>query len=304
MRRWLLWLAAAAALWALAFACPSGAQDDVAVSYDQIERVLPADVIVPPPEAFAADEEATRAAIGQQPTNKRGRRGAANALAVLSDDLRAQGFPRLERHVFYRGWERIENLVTGIVVLRKCDVGMLVTLDPGHKTYRVEDPAAADRARLLQRAEQQRAGGGSLDIVRHVDPPQTETIEGISTNVYRTADTLRVEAATGSCRATTIASTTQTYYAPFAAPVTRCARAAPDFPASSLAVVARDGCRPSVVAHVSGSSESGAPLVLYRVMTLSEARDRLILLTARGNIRSIVNPAALFEIPTGYTKAT
>jgi hypothetical protein len=310
MRRTLLWLAAAGALAALAFGGPLAAQDDVGISYDQVERVLSADAAVPGPDAFALDEEEARAASAPSPANKRGlarllpadRRGSAGALAALTDDLRALGYPRVERHVFYHGWERVENLATGIVVLRKCDQGTIVTLDPERKTYRIEEPLAADRARLLQRAAQQRPGGAMLDVVRRVDPAGGSTIAGIAASAYQSTETLRVSGATGSCRATTVSAQTQTHYAPFAAPATRCARAAPDFPASTLAVVARDGCRPSVSAHASGATEPSAPLVLYRLMTLTEGRDRLALLTARGNIRSVVNPAPLFEIPPGYTK--
>ncbi len=313
MRRWLLWLTAAVALCALGFAGPSGAADDVAVAYDQIERVVPADAVPPPPDEFDADEVQTRKAIALRPAGKHGvsrligsigRKGPADALSALSDDLRDAGFPRLERHVFYRGWERIEDLVSGTVVLRKCDQGMLVTLDSLRKTYQVDDPGEVDRARLLQRAAAQRAGGGSVDVVRRVDKMQSRTIDGTATDAYQTTQTLRTESATGSCRVTTIASQTETYYAPFGAPVSTCPRAAPDFPATPIAVVARDGCRPSAVAHASGTTEPSAPLVLYRLMTLTEGRDRMVLLLARGHLRTIVSPAALFEIPPGYTKAT
>jgi hypothetical protein len=312
MPRILLWLAAAAALCVLGFGVPSRAADDIATAYDQIERVLPPDAAVPGPEAFDADEQETRAAFVPPAANKRGvarflpsdgRKGSVAQLAALSEELRQAGFPRLERHVFYRGWERIENLATGIVVLRKCDQNALITLDPGRKTYRVEEPLASDRAELLRRASRERPGGASLDVERHVERADARTVAGIEATAYRSAETLRVDAATGSCRPTTIAAQTQTYYAPFSAPVATCPRRAPDFPATPLAVVARDGCRPSVAAHATGTTEPSAPLVLYRLMTLVEGRERLMLLTARGNIRSIVGPGALFEIPPGYARA-
>ncbi|HXP92369.1 MAG TPA: hypothetical protein VN905_02770 [Candidatus Binatia bacterium] len=313
MRRWLLWSIGAVALCALGFAGPSGAADDVAVAYDQIERALPAGAVPPAPDEFDADEAETRKAIALRPGGKRGisrligsmgRKGPADALSALSDDLRDAGFPRLERHVFYRGWERIEDIVGGTIVLRKCDQGMLVTLDSVHKTYRVDEPAAVDRARLLERAAGERAGGGSLDVVRRVEKMQSRTIDGIVADAYRATQTLRSDSATGSCRVATIASQTETYYAPFGAPVSTCPRAAPDFPATPLAVVARDGCRPSGVAHASGTTEPSAPLVLYRLMTLTEGRTRMMLLLARGHLRTIVSPAALFEIPPGYAKAS
>jgi hypothetical protein len=308
-----LWLLAAAALFALFSPGRSRAADDTAIAYDQIERVIPNDAIVPGPDAFAIDEEETRAAIAQRGGAKRGlarivaslghKGGASDTLGVVADDLQQLGFPRLERHVFYRGWERIENLSTGIVVLRKCDLGMQVTIDPGRRTYRVEEPLAADRARLLQQADRERPGGATLQLIQQTDPAQALTIGGVSAAGYRGETTLRVQAATGSCRVTTINAETLTYYSTMRAPISSCPHPAPDFPATPLGSVARDGCRPSVTAQKAGATEPSASLVLYRLLTLTEGQDRLQLLTARGNVREIADPAQLFAVPSGYAKA-
>lgn len=306
----LLWGAAGVLLAGL-IAGPSGATGEVALAYDQIERVLPGDAVVPAPDDFELDEQQTRAAIAQQPGGRRGfsrvvgslgRRGPGDALTALTDDLRADGYPRLERHVFYRGWERIENLVTGTIVLRMCDRSELVTIDPARKTYRIADPLAADRAAAEQRAARDRPGAAALELARTIEPAAPLSAGGVAAQVYRSEETVRTADASGSCRETAIDAQTQTYYAAQPAPVVLCPRPAPDFPATPLTAIARDGCRPTVAARITGPAEPSWALVLYRAVTLAEGRDRLVLLTARGNIGTIPDAAQLFEVPPGYAK--
>lgn len=308
-----LWMTAVAALCALAVAQSRAAGDD-AVTYDQIERIVAPEATVPAPDAFAADAEETRAEIARENAGRRGiarllpaigrRSSRTDTLTALADDLRALGYPRIERHVFYHGWERVEDLVTGIVVLHKCDAGLLVTIDPQRKTYRIDDPIAYDRARLLERAAHEGAGEATVELVRHAEVAAAQTIDGVAASAVAARETLSVTNASGSCRAATISATSRTYFAPYAAPRSLCPRPAPDFPSSPLAVVARDGCRPTVQASNDGPSPPRAPLVLYRLLDLTEGHDRVRLLTSRGNVHPVADPAPLFEVPSGYTKAT
>lgn len=310
--RGFLWLTAVAALSSLAFGRSQAA--DEAIAYDQVERVLAPDVPAPAPENFASDEDDTRAQIMHEEGGRRGigrllpvigrRAPRTDALTALADDLRALGYPRIERHVFYHGWERVENLVTGTVVLHKCDVGSLITIDPEHKTYRLDDPVELDRARLLQIASREQPGKAILDLVRHADPAPAQTADAAAAaRPFTTQETLNITNASGSCRAAAIAATTQTYFAAFDAPRSMCPQPAPDFPSTPLAVVARDGCRPVVQAHADGPAPPAGELVLYRLLDLTEGNDRLRLLTARGNVHPVADPAPLFEVPSGYTKA-
>jgi hypothetical protein len=181
---------------------------------------------------------------------------------------------------------------------------MQLTLDPAHQTYRVDDPIAADRARLVQRAQDDRPGSAMLDLDEHVDPEPARTIEGVTAGAYHAQTTMHVQDASGSCRATSISADSRTYYAPMRAPVSSCPRAAPDFPSTPLTAVARDGCRPAVTAQRTGSAEPSTPLVLYRLLILTEGNERLQLLTARGNVHEVPDPGPLFEVPAGYSKSS
>ncbi len=178
MKRSLLRLTGAIAIFLLLAPSRPFAAPPPGLSYDEIVRVV-INATPPPPGSFQTDLAALQApAVASSPTpapKKRGISlgniasavlggnvgGAAGAIAgdaasnaignAMDAQLGAQfgalaasmrGFltPHLLRYSYYNGWERIDDVTAQNATIRKCDAGQVITLDLAKKTYAILDP--------------------------------------------------------------------------------------------------------------------------------------------------------------------
>ncbi|MFN2459873.1 MAG: hypothetical protein ABR591_04200 [Candidatus Velthaea sp.] len=344
---------------ALSAAAPPGLQ------YDELVRVV-IGATPPPPGNFAADVAALNApvAAATPAPKKKGLGGLGNiagavltgqnvgnavAGAVVSNAIDAQmdrmltatagtfanalrGLTqgRLERHAYYNGWERIDDVAAQTATIRKCDIHQVVKLDIAKKTYQVFDPtsepvdkpgpAPAPQPRNRQSATPapEAPGTAVIDFSQNVKPLGAARLEGIDTTGYDDRTTLGVTQATGSCRNGTFGFDTRAYYSKIAQPNVSCpvTAARQRYPDQPVTMVASGGCRPTFTAHKSGPVPPAGSLAMYAAMQFlasdsgsaatpapSATPGGFTFLTERGNVHSLSGAdAALFEIPKDFTR--
>ncbi len=346
-------------------ASPTGLQ------YDELVRFLPG-ATPPPPGNFAADVAAVSspAAVAATPAPRRHGFGNLGAIAgsVLSGDvkgavggaaseavggaldaqtdrllaatagsfaaaLRGLTQGRVERHSFYSGWERVDDLAAQTATIQKCDLHQIISLDLAKKTYTLVDttakvgsapapPPASRRQDRESTPAPEQPGTAVAQLSNVVTELAPKKLDGLDTNGYDDSSTFTVSQATGSCRNGTFGFRSRTYYSKLAAPRLVCpvdaapAPARQAYPREPANFVASGGCRPTFTAHKSGPLPPVQNLSLYSTMaaTGSAGADAtpapggspapgFVFLTERGNVHTLgASDENLFEIPAGFTR--
>src|SRR5450631_2475389 len=70
----------------------------------------------------------------------------AATTGAFAGALRGLNAGRVERHSFYAGWERIDDVAAQTATIRKCDLHQVISLDLAKKTYSIQDPTARSAA--------------------------------------------------------------------------------------------------------------------------------------------------------------
>lgn len=253
---------------------------------------------------------------------------------MLAGAMRGLTQGRLERHSFYSGWERVDDVAAQTAVITKCDLHQIIRLDLAKKTYSVTDPTApagespatapVAKGRHGREAAPPREEPGTAvaDFSNVVKPLEPRKFEGLDTTGYDDTSTFAMTQATGSCRNGTFAFTTRAYYSRLATPQLVCPLAIPAvtrqrYPREPMNFVASGGCRPTFTAHKSGPNPPTQNLAMYQTIAMSGSAGTaatpnpsgspvpgFVFLTERGNLHSLgAANAGLFEIPADFTKA-
>jgi hypothetical protein len=276
---------------------------------------------------------ATDAVVGNAIDAQTDRILAASA-GAFAGALRGLTQGRLERHSFYGGWERVDDVAGQTATIRKCDLHQFIKLDLAKKTYSIEDPTArsSEPSEPAPKAHDRepdqtpapaQPGTAVVDFSNVVTPLPPRKLEGLDTTGYDDTATLSMTQATGSCKNGTFAVRSRSYYSRLATPRLVCPIAAmppqrypqPDQP---QAVVAQGGCRPTFTAHKSGPLPPAGNLSLYSTVAMSAGSGGpaaaaapgppgspggFLFLTERGNVHSLGTANAnLFAIPSDFTK--
>lgn len=236
---------------------------------------------------------------------------------------------RVERHSFYAGWERVDDIAAQTATIRKCDLHQVISLDLAKKTYTVEDPtarsagtapaASAARPHGRESTPPPEAPGTAVadfsNVVAEVGPRK---LDGIDTTGYDDTSKFAITQATGSCRNGSFAFHSKTYYSRLATPRLVCPMTAMPpqrYPQQPQNFVASGGCRPTFTAHKSGPVPPAQNLSMYSTIAMSGSSGEaapaaaassapgFVFLTERGNVHSLsAANANLFEIPPDFTR--
>ncbi|GAC1535566.1 MAG: hypothetical protein NVS2B17_05990 [Candidatus Velthaea sp.] len=237
---------------------------------------------------------------------------------------------KVERHAFYNGWERVDDLAAQTATIRKCNLNQVVKLDLAKKTYSIYDPTSepvdspapasppSKRGRNAETPQPEAPGTAVADFSQTVRPLGPQRIEGLDTAGYDDQTTFAVTQASGSCRNGNFGFASRAYYSKLAQPVSVCpiTPARRRYPETPVNMVASGGCRPTFTAHKSGPVPPVGKLALYQAIGFSGGSGAtpapaasgspagFTFLTERGNVESLVaGDAAAFEIPKDFTKA-
>jgi hypothetical protein len=239
---------------------------------------------------------------------------------------------RLERHSFYAGWERVDDVAAQTATIRKCDLHQLIRLDLAKKTYSIDDPSAPSKAPAApaprSRERQSDAtpapeapGTAVADFSNTVTPLGEKRLDGLDATGYDDTSTFAMSQATGSCRNGTFSFRSKTYYSRLTTPRAVCpieAMPVQRYPEEPKNFVASGGCRPTFTAHKSGPLPPAQNLPLYSAIAMSAGSGGgfatpspsaspppgFVFLTERGNVHTLsAANAGLFEIPADFTKA-
>lgn len=341
-----LGLAILAAAVAKGTAAPSG---PVGLQYDEIVRVAAGTTTPPPPGAFENDLSAivngSQTTPAAKPAAKK--RGLGNLIgAVLSGnaadvvvdaatqkvvdnavggmmgslnafrDFMQAG--KLERHAFYKGWERVDDVAAKTATIKKCDLNQYIELNLEKKTYHITNPTGgthpassgshASNASTETPAPEQ-PGTAVVDFTRKGTALAAQTLSGVQTTGYSNRNSLTVSQATGSCRNGSFTLVSTEYMSAMKQPRAVCPLpASPRVPMEPKRVVARGGCKPTFTVHNSGPVAPSGRLAMYTCLAFlpqnsnDEAASQFAFVTERGNVKSLSKAdAALFEIPAGFT---
>ncbi len=236
---------------------------------------------------------------------------------------------RIERHSFYLGWERVDDLAASTATITKCDLHQIIRLDLTKKTYSMID--TADRSALAETTAEppkrhtrvrdtvppEAPGTAVASFTNVVKPLGAKRLEGLDTAGFDNTSTFALSQATGSCRNGNFAFHSKAYFTRFPAPGVSCPMTAVpavhSYPREPLNFVASGGCRPTFVAHASGPAVPAQNLSLYQTIGVSGAAGSpspqaspapgFVFLTERGNVHSLTSAnAGLFEIPPDFVK--
>jgi len=327
-------------------AAPSG---PVGLQYDEIVRVAAGTTTPPPPGAFETDLSAIMngsqtTAAAPKPAKKRGLGnmisavltgnaadvvvdaatqkivdnavgGMMGSLNALRDFMQAG---KLERHAFYKGWERVDDIAAKTATIKKCDLRQYIELNLEKKSYRVTDPTAAQASTAShasnassQTPAPEQPGTGVVDFTRKGTALGSQTLSGIETSGYSGRNSLTVSQATGSCRNGSFTVVTAEYVSAMKQPRAICPLpASPRVPMEPKYVVARGGCKPTFTLHSSGPVAPSGRLTLYTRLAFlpqnsnDESASQFSFVTERGNVKQLNKSdiASLFQIPAGFTK--
>jgi hypothetical protein len=252
----------------------------------------------------------------------------ASTAGAFAGALRGLTAGKVERHSFFGGWERIDDVAAQTATIRKCDIHQFIRLDLAKKTYSIDDPSAmpsgAPAPAHETHAEVRSAtpvpaapGTVNIDLSTVVTPLGSVKIDGLDAAGYQTTSTLATTRATGSCKDGTFAFRTTAYYSRYPTPQLVCpVEAMPParYPQEPSNFVASGGCRPTFSAHNSGPVPPAANLALYSAIALNGAPGGaspapaaspggFTFLTERGNLHSLgAADAALFSPPGDFTR--
>jgi hypothetical protein len=236
---------------------------------------------------------------------------------------------RVERHSFYAGWERVDDIAAQTATIRKCDLHQVISLDVAKKTYSIQDPTArsSDTSAPAPRSNERRGrtpapeqpGTALADFSNVVSGLGPRKLDGIEATGYDDTSKFAITQATGSCRNGSFTFHSKTYYSGLATPRLVCPiGAAPRqrYPQQPQNFVASGGCRPTFTAHKSGPVPPAQNLSLYSTIAMSGSNGEapaaspsgspapgFVFLTERGNVHSLsAANASLFEVPSDFTR--
>jgi hypothetical protein len=259
----------------------------------------------------------------------------ASTTGAFAGMLRGLTQGRLERHSFYGGWERVDDVAAQTATIQKCDLHQFITLDLVKKTYSIVDPtaraaAAPESAPAPRRREERQAtstpeqpGTAVADFSNVVRPLGARRLEGLQATGFDDTSTFAMTQATGSCKNGNFSFRSKTYYSGLPTPRAVCpiavAAAIPRqrYPQNPENFVATGGCRPTFTAHKSGPVPPARNLSLYSTIAMSGSAGApappspsgspapgFVFLTERGNVHSLTSAnASLFEVPSDFTRA-
>jgi hypothetical protein len=270
---------------------------------------------------------ATDAVVGNAVDAQVDRIFAATA-GQFAGALRGLTQGRIERHSFYAGWERVDDIAAQTATIRKCDLHQFIRLDLAKKTYSITDPSAvptdtpapAPRSRGKSHEATpapEQPGTAVADFRTSVTPLGARTLDGLPATGYDDDTTFAMTQATGSCRNGTFGFHNRAYYSRLDTPRAVCpieAQAPQRYPQQPVNFVASGGCRPTFTAHRSGPVPPVANLSLYQTIAWSMTATAtpapagspapgFVFLTERGNVHSLsAANAGLFAIPADFTR--
>jgi hypothetical protein len=260
----------------------------------------------------------------------------AGAAGAFAGTLRGLTQGKVERHSFYAGWERVDDLAAQTATIRKCDLHQLIRLDLAKKTYSIDDPAAQPTGGPApaprphgqvhsSTATPEAPGTAKADFTVTSRALGARKLDGIDTNGYDVTSTFAMTQATGSCQNGNFAFDSKTYYSRYPTPGVVCPIAAMPparYPQEPANFVASGGCRPTFSAHSSGQAAPAGNLSLYSAIASSLTAGPtgapnaaggpapagtpggFTFLIERGNLHSLgAGDAALFGIPPDFTRA-
>ncbi len=253
----------------------------------------------------------------------------SSTMGAFAGAMRGLTQGRVERHSFYAGWERIDDVAAQTATIHKCDLHQVISLDLAKKTYSISDtnvrssqPAAAParpaREREATPAPQQ-PGTAVADFSNVVTPLGPRKLDGVDTTGYDDSSKFSISQATGSCRNGSFSFHSKTYYSGLATPRLVCPIGAPPppqrYPQRPENFVASGGCRPTFSGHNAGPVPPAQNLSLYSTIAMSGSSGEatpapagspppgFVFLTERGNVRTLGGAdAKLFEIPSDFTR--
>lgn len=340
----------AVAILAAGIARTTAATAPVGLQYDEIVRVAAGTTTPPPPGAFENDFSAimngsqTTAAAPRPAPKKHGlgnligsvltgnagdvlvdaatQKIVDNALGGMMGSLNAfrdfmqQG--KLERHAFYKGWERVDDVVGKTATIKKCDLHQYIELNLEKKTYRITNPMAAPSSASTSHASTastatpapEQPGSAVVDFSRKGAVLGAQTVSAVETTGYSERNSLTVSQATGSCRNGSFTVLSTEYVSAMKQPRAICPLpASPRVPTEPRQVVSRGGCKPTFTVHSSGPTVPSGRLAMYTRLAFfpqnsaDENASQFGFVTERGNVKSLYKTdSALFEIPAGFTR--
>jgi hypothetical protein len=271
---------------------------------------------------------ATDAVVGNVMDAQMDRMLAATT-GAFAGALRGLTQGRVERHSFYAGWERVDDVAAQTATIRKCDLHQVINLDLAKKTYSIVDPTAraseaptAPAPRSHERSEAtpapERPGTAVADFTNVVSELGPRKLDGVDTTGYDDTSKFALTQATGSCRNGSFTFHSKTYYSRLATPRLVCpidARPPQRYPQRPENFVAQGGCRPTFSAHKSGPVPPAQNLSMYSTIAMNGSNGDatpapggspapgFVFLTERGNLRSLGSAdAGSFEIPRDFTR--
>jgi len=271
---------------------------------------------------------ATDAVVGNAMDAQMDRMLAATT-GAFAGALRGLTQGRVERHSFYSGWERVDDVAAQTATIRKCDLHQVINLDLAKKTYSIVDPTArssdagpAPAPRSHERREgtpaPERPGTAVAQFSNVVTETGPRKLDGIDTTGYDDTTKFAVTQATGSCRNGSFSFHSKTYYSGLATPRLVCPLAAMPpqrYPQRPENFVASGGCRPTFTAHKSGPVPPAQNLAMYSTIAMNGSSGEaapapsgspapgFVFLTERGNVHTLsAANASLFEIPSDFTR--
>lgn len=309
-----------AAIGLASFAHPAGAATPAALQYEQIVRVVMPPATPVPPGAFQDDRSAIMAAANNPPPQHRGLfAGVQNAYANAMGSMRELQTGSLLRYTYYHNWVRTDDVVRQTAVIVKCDQHQYITLDLAHHTYTVSStvpsPQAAPAPGMAGPPETNNAQPGTADLTLSATRTNLgpRTIESVNTQGDASSISVVMANATGSCRNGSFSMQLTEYVSGIGIPRAYCPLPhLSQAPAAGQTYVS-GGCRPRMhgsmtgMAGIMGSSDQGAHLAMYRVVSMGAAQSNgqtIGSLTESGNVRWLDDQEAqaLFTIPPGFTQ--
>ncbi len=226
---------------------------------------------------------------------------------------------KLERHAFYKGWERVDDVVAHTATIKKCDLNRYIELNLDKKTYRITDATPRTTSTSTTHAPTastetpapEQPGTAVVDFTRKGTVVGAQTLNGIETTGYSDRNSLTVSQATGSCHNGSFTVVSTQYVSALKQPRAICPLpASPRVPMEPRRVVARGGCKPTFTVHNSGPITPSGRLAMYTRLAIlpqnakDEGTSQLAFVTERGNVKSLskTDIPGLFEVPSGFTK--
>jgi len=248
-----------------------------------------------------------------------------NALKPVAAQLSRFANGTLERHAFYNGWERVDDVTGNTATILKCAEHRRIVLDLARKTYRIDDPAAPEPAstststsksgghtcRDTGDAKPSAPGTGVLSISSDTKALGSTRVGRVDARGYTSTNTIAIQKSTGSCKDGSFGVSQTAYYSAYEIPRAYCPLPKtlrhPQTPADMVTASKPGGCHLTPSLRVTGPAQPSDRLALYELLTMgasnSQGNGSMSFLVERGNVRTLgASDAAAFDVPAGFTR--